>query len=40
MRYNGKTLIYDLMTDLGLSDFYSLGGLADALQKCALPTFM
>lgn len=40
MRYNGKTVIYDLMTYLGLSDFYSLGGFADAMQKCALPTFM
>lgn len=40
MRYKGKTVIYDLTTDLGLSDFYSLRGFANALQKCALPTFM
>ena len=40
MRYNGKTVIYDLTTDLGLSEFYSVGGFADALQRCALPTFM
>ena len=33
MRYKGKTVIYDLMTDLGLSDFYSLGGVLRILCK-------